>query len=191
MLLGIGLTTARRSSRPARALAIMGLTICATAVLVTSSAAGAPATTLTTCDEASLKAAVAHGGTVQYGLDCTVTLTSPVIVSSGLTVDVEAGGFRVILSGGHTSRQFVVTGGDLTVGGRGAAIGASGRGGGDTRRASGPLAQKEPMERVDLPATPVGAAEWPVRAPAGAVAQGGSILIDSGAVTLNRRDVVQ
>jgi hypothetical protein len=83
----------------------MVLAIYATVALATSTAVGAPATTLTTCDEASLKAAVAGGGTVQYGLDCTVTLTSPVIVGAGLTVDVEAGGFRVILSGGHTSRH--------------------------------------------------------------------------------------
>ena len=124
------MTTARRSSRVARALAITVPAICATVALAASSALGAPTTTLTTCDEASLKAAVARGGTVQYGVDCTVTLTSPVIVGSGLTVDVEAGGFRVFLNGGHTARHFVVSGGNLTVGGlelqSGLAVGATG-----------------------------------------------------------------
>src|SRR5258708_7596670 len=61
-------------------------------------------TTLTTCDETSLKSAVAVGGTVFFGVDCTITLTSPVLVGTGLSVDIESNGHVVAISGGNATR---------------------------------------------------------------------------------------
>ena len=85
-------------------------------------ATGGPtvAKVLTSCGFTALKTAVAAGGTIDYGVNCTspaVSFTATIKVPAGLTADVEANGHSVTFDGGGKVRLFQVTGGKLTIGG--------------------------------------------------------------------------
>ncbi len=85
-------------------------------------ATASPAVTkvLTSCAFTALKNAVAAGGTIDYGVNCTspaVNFTATIKVPAGLTADVEANGHSVTFDGGAKVRLFQVTGGKLTIGG--------------------------------------------------------------------------
>jgi hypothetical protein len=58
------------------------------------------------CDEASLRAAVSVGGTVVLACNGTIVLTSPLIVSNGCHID--AANYNPTLSGGNTTRVFMI-----------------------------------------------------------------------------------
>ena len=80
---------------------------------------GAPtvATVLASCRFSALQSAVAAGGTIDYGQDCSsVTFTAALTVPTGLTVTIEADGHSVTFNGNYMVRLFVVTGGTLTIG---------------------------------------------------------------------------
>jgi hypothetical protein len=80
----------------------------------------AVAKVLTSCGFSALKQAVAAGGTVDYGTDCSsspVSFTATITVPSGLTADIEANGHSVTFNGNYKVRLFQVTGGKLTIGG--------------------------------------------------------------------------
>jgi hypothetical protein len=107
--------------------------------VVAGMALGAPAvradTTLTSCSPSAFAAAVAAGGTVTFGVDCSnLILAGTVIVPSGKVLDIEGNGHAVALSGNGQRRLFTVTGGQLTVRGvtirSGAVVGADGANGG-------------------------------------------------------------
>src|SRR5947209_7734761 len=64
--------------------------------------------------ESALVNALAGGGTVTFGFDGTITLTSRKTISTNTIID--AGGHTIILSGGGTSQLFLVaTNGNLTL----------------------------------------------------------------------------
>src|SRR5258708_5997359 len=69
-----------------------------------ASAAG----TVSNCSEDELRAAIAGGGLVTFGSNCSITLTQPIPVASGDTT-VDAGGFTVTISGGSSVSLFAVT----------------------------------------------------------------------------------
>src|SRR5947209_13795858 len=72
-------------------------------------------TTLTTCNEATLRSAVFHGGVVTFGVDCPdLVLTKSMAIGSSLQVDIEGNGHSVVLDGAGVTRHFVVSGGTLT-----------------------------------------------------------------------------
>ena len=78
-------------------------------------APGGPAVAkvLTTCAFTALKNAVAAGGTIDYGVDCSssaVSFASAIQVPSGRTADIEANGHTVNFDGGNKVRLFQVTG---------------------------------------------------------------------------------
>src|SRR4051794_19841030 len=62
---------------------------------------------VTTCDEASLTAAIAGGGIVQLACDGTITLSATITINADTTLD--AGGRNVTLSGGSARRLFIVS----------------------------------------------------------------------------------
>src|SRR5262245_4959182 len=80
--------------------------------------AGHASGTVATCADASLRAAVAAGGTVTFGVDCNdLVLSSEIVIPAGRVVDIEANGHSVTLDGNGATRLFRVTGGRLTIGG--------------------------------------------------------------------------
>jgi hypothetical protein len=74
---------------------------------------------LQSCAFSALKSAVAAGGTIDYGQDCSVTFTASLTVPTGRTVKIEANGHSVTFNGNYKVRLFQVTGGSLTIGGIG------------------------------------------------------------------------
>src|SRR5262249_50591713 len=142
--------------------------------------AAAATTTLSTCSEPDFDSAVATGDTVLFGLDCFLTLTNAVTIPAGLSVDIEANGHQVTLSGGNTTRHFIVSGGLLTIGDvvlqNGFASGPAGSNGSDGAAGT----NQDTTTGLDGTDGTAGQDGEP-----GAVAQGGSILIMSGEVTLN------
>lgn len=99
--------------------------------------------TVTTCDEASLRAALAGGGAVTFACDGTIVLTNTITIATNTVLD--ASGRSVVISGNHVVRVFSVNGGmnftlrNLTVAdgfvgtGRGFANGAGLLSAGNTR----------------------------------------------------------
>jgi hypothetical protein len=115
----------RHRARPAK-LAFLAVPSALAAAMLQSPAAlaapGGPAVTkvLTTCAFTALKNAVAVGGTIDYGVNCSsppVSFTATITVPTGRTADVEANGHSVTFDGGNKVRLFQVTGGKLTIGG--------------------------------------------------------------------------
>jgi len=104
-----------------------------------STGPSAPATTVSTCTETALKTAIAHakGNPVEYTAECnelgagTVEFTTPITVGAKATVDIDANGNTVYLSGMSSIRLFIVKGGTLTLTGlnitAGVAMGQSGQ----------------------------------------------------------------
>lgn len=94
------------------------ISILTAGLVVTANPASADAT-LMVCTEAALKSAVAQGGVVRYGVQCSTTpvpLTSPIAIPAGLNVDIVSDpGLPVVLDGRSLVRHFVVDGGDLTL----------------------------------------------------------------------------
>jgi hypothetical protein len=64
------------------------------------------AATVNNCDEASLRAALAGGGTVTFSCDGTIVLTNTLTISQATILD--GGGHNVTLSGGNAVRIFEV-----------------------------------------------------------------------------------
>lgn len=68
-----------------------------------------------TCDEPDLRNAIAAAastnGTVTFTQDCSITLTAPLVITAGVNVALDGGGYRVILDGGGTTQLFVVQSG--------------------------------------------------------------------------------
>ena len=58
------------------------------------------------CDEASLRSALAEGGTVTFACDGTIVLTNTIVVDA--TASIDASGHKVTLSGGNSVRIFDV-----------------------------------------------------------------------------------
>jgi hypothetical protein len=78
----------------------------------------AHASTITgvTCTTAAVRAAFAAGGQYAFSADCTLTLTSPLTMTAGLSVSLDGGGHRVTLDGGNSSQIVQVpAGGVLTL----------------------------------------------------------------------------
>src|SRR5262245_18511039 len=65
-----------------------------------------PAAMITTCDEASLRTALAAGGTVTLACDGTITVTDTLVLATNVTLD--ASGHAVIISGNNAVRLFEV-----------------------------------------------------------------------------------
>src|SRR5262245_30707411 len=66
----------------------------------------ANAAPLAACDEASLRAAIAQGGEIQFNCDGTIVLTSTLVITNDVTLD--ATGHTVTLSGGGGVRVLKV-----------------------------------------------------------------------------------
>ena len=64
------------------------------------------AATVTTCNEAGLRAAIAQGGTVDFACDGTITLTNTIQVTNAVAID--GTGRQVVISGGGRVRLFQV-----------------------------------------------------------------------------------
>jgi hypothetical protein len=62
---------------------------------------------LTVCDESSLRAALAEGGTIKFGCDGTIVLASTLQVTSNTVLD--GTGHNVVISGGDAVRVFFVS----------------------------------------------------------------------------------
>ncbi len=72
------------------------------------------AATVTVCDEASLRAAITNGGTINFGCDGTIVLSSTLQITTNTVLD--GTGRNVVLSGGDAVRVlFVATNIDLTI----------------------------------------------------------------------------
>src|SRR4051794_35097303 len=102
-----------------RSVRVAGAAAAAVVALAAVPFMAAPAhadTTLSTCDEAAFRAAVAAGGTVRFSTSCQpINLTAAVDVPAGLTVTVDATGFPLTLDGNGATRLFTVTGGHLSL----------------------------------------------------------------------------
>src|SRR3954453_13906397 len=157
--------------------------------------AAAPAqadTTLTSCLPSDWAAAVAAGGTVHFGVDCPSLVPAATTGGpAGKTLDVEADGHLVFLSGAGKRRLFTVHGGQLTVrgitiqnGAFTAATGASGAQGtpgtngiaGDHGTGGG-IGQAGTNGLAGTAGQPGGAAG---AGGAGKAAQGGAVYVGSG-----------
>src|SRR4051812_44750803 len=69
---------------------------------------------VTVCDEASLRAAIANGGTINFGCDGTIVLSSTLQIATNTVLD--GTGHNVVLSGGNQVRVlFVATNVSLTM----------------------------------------------------------------------------
>src|ERR1035437_9183696 len=62
--------------------------------------------TVTSCDEASLRAALAGGGTVTFACNGTITLANTLVITNNTVLD--ASGHSMTLSGGNAVRLFYV-----------------------------------------------------------------------------------
>src|SRR5512140_3404358 len=87
------------------------------------------------CTEAALRTALSGGGLVTFSEDCSITLTEPLVVSSGSTT-IDASGHAVTLSGGGSVWHFTV-GANLTLLGLTLTGGYSTNGGGAMTIGSG------------------------------------------------------
>ena len=83
---------------------------------------GAPApavaagTSITSCSEAALRAAVAAGGTARFTVDCPALLISrEIVIGSTLNVTIDGNGHVVSIDAQGKSRHFTVVGGQLTL----------------------------------------------------------------------------
>ena len=172
-----------RGATPLVAAATLVLVVAGSVTAVARPAAAD--TIVSNCSEAAFDTAVAGGGTVLFGADCTLTLTKPVTIRPGLIVDVEAGNHQVVLDGATKTRHFIVSGGSLTLSGlilrNGQVLGASGVAG-----AAGPagINQNPGSGQNGTDGGPGG----PGRA--GNLARGGSLLITSGQVTLDHVSMI-
>src|SRR4051794_11419678 len=128
-------------------------------------------TTISSCTDAALRSAVAAGGTVLFGVDCTdLQLSKQLTIPAGLQVDLRANGHQAVLDGRNAVRHFVVDG-TLSITGlkleNGRATGAAGAPG-----------------QAGVPAA-TGTGGAGKAGGAGGVARGGSIRIEGdGTVTL-------
>ena len=161
-----------------------------------------PTTTLMSCTEGALAAAVALGGNVTYGTSCTsVLFSTPITIPSTLTVNVSGGGFSVTLSVSTVTQFFVVNGGHLNItgltledgavdGSAGAAgstgtnglngaVGSDGSNGGPASGDSGGAGTKGGGGKVGTSGGAGGA---------GGAAKGGAIEIQSGSVVVLAHD---
>src|SRR5579864_4714872 len=183
----------------------VGLMLLAPLATALPSATAAPAgTVVNVCSQASLKGAIAKGGTVTFSLNCPdIVLTTPIAIPATLTVTVDATGHTVAIDGNHTVRVIVVNGGNLTLTAlkleNGQATGANGSGGtSGTNGTQGPDGQPGASAGAGTgdpgqngTAGTAGTAGNPGQAGvAGKLAKGGGILINSGAVTLNNDTVI-
>jgi hypothetical protein len=85
------------------ALALVGLAWLLLAHALPAGAGG----NVTTCNEASLRAALAGGGSVTFGCGASpapITLTSPLVITAPTSLDGTNGGSPITLSGGGTTR---------------------------------------------------------------------------------------
>jgi hypothetical protein len=88
-----------------------------------------PTVTVTNCTEASLRAAMAGGGTVTFACDGTIVLSNTISINTKTVLD--ASGHRVTISGNHSNRVFYVgSDGDLTLSNLVIADGSSDQGAG-------------------------------------------------------------
>jgi len=62
---------------------------------------------VTTCDEASFRAALNGGGQVTFSSDCTITLSQQIIISQAETT-IDAGGHNVVIGGSNSVPLFQV-----------------------------------------------------------------------------------
>lgn len=68
-----------------------------------------PSTKYTTCPSATqFKAAARHGGTIDFGVNCSITLTAPITLKTGTTLTIEGNGYTVDLSGGGSAQLFKI-----------------------------------------------------------------------------------
>ncbi len=78
----------------------------------TAASASDSTATPTSCDEGSVRNAIAAagdaGGTVIFTGDCTISLTAPLTVTSGMSLTIDGGGYHVTLDGGGTTQIVVV-----------------------------------------------------------------------------------
>src|SRR5436190_2529345 len=89
--------------------AVLGLIVAGLAIGA-AAPAGAGATTITTCDQPTLRTAVRNGGSYDFGIDCSLTLTSTLVVPADKSVVLNANGHSVSLDGGNAVRHFTVRG---------------------------------------------------------------------------------
>ena len=168
-----------RTTVRAAALAAALMLVSAVTVAVAAGPAAADSM-LSSCAESDLDAAVAGGGTVLFGVDCVVTLTSAVTIGAGLTVNIDGNGHQVTLDGADRTRHFIVAGGSLTLSHLTLRNGMVTGG-------VGPAGLPGPLGENQNPGTGANGTDGGAGGGGGTGddAQGGSILITSGQVTLN------
>src|SRR5690242_1061392 len=98
----------RAAAMPVAA-ALAGTMLAALFLLLTPRAAQAGGV-VATCNQASLVAAMAGGGSVTFSCNGTITLTSQIVISQNTTIDGGVLGL-VTISGGSTTRIFTTTSG--------------------------------------------------------------------------------
>ena len=193
-----------------RALARFAVLVTATAgITVVGTATWAQDTMLDDCSEASFRSAVSAGGTVTWSTECTVHLTGPVEIPTGLAVTIDGGATstaflpRVTLDAQQLGRHFDVTGGTLILRGialyNGRVVGARGGDGafpGTAENGDSGMTGSTPTSVVCTggPAaqpggpggdgTPANAGRDASGGLPGGEARGASILISAGDVTL-------
>ena len=73
-------------------------------------------TTITSCTETALAAAITAGGTATFGVSCTpLVMNHPITILSNQTINISAGAFTVYLSGNGVTQLFIVQGGHLNL----------------------------------------------------------------------------
>src|SRR4051794_22729421 len=105
-------------SRPMRMACFLAALLASSAVGVVAPAPARADSTVSSCDDATLRAAIEAGGVVTFSVNCSaVMLASPFDIPAGLDVDLEANGHTVALDGRNSVRHFIVSGGSLTING--------------------------------------------------------------------------
>jgi hypothetical protein len=93
---------------------LLGVGVLASLGLATkpAHAQAAASTTISTCDDATLRSAIANansGDTISFGCDGIITLSSTLVISQNLTLD--GNGHRVTLDGGNSVKVLTVSSG--------------------------------------------------------------------------------
>jgi hypothetical protein len=162
----IGYSAAKTTSKRIGFLAMLGIVAIAVCGMQPAAFASASSvTTLNDCSQQALVKAIDQGGTVRYGVDCSLNLAGPeggnaITVPAGDTVDVEAGGHGVsffnqagVTPNSKGYRSFLVAG-SLTLQGvqvYGATVrGAAGRAGQPGGVARGDIFYVVPSGRLEL-----------------------------------------
>ncbi|MGH7967119.1 MAG: hypothetical protein ACREIC_00170, partial [Limisphaerales bacterium] len=78
-------------------------------VLVLLSWSAGASGVVTNCSEVSLRSALAGGGAVVFGSDCSITLAAPIVIGPGTTT-IDAAGHNVTLSGNNSVSLLRVNG---------------------------------------------------------------------------------